>query len=95
MAPHMTSWLQRQLGVGADALAQLPRVYLHTRLLDDATYRRLYVSADCVVMPTRGEGWGRPQMEAMAMARPLITTNWCAGSVSVRVACWHACCLLG
>jgi len=29
-----------------------------------------------VVLPTRGEGWGRPQMEAMSMARPLITTNW-------------------
>jgi hypothetical protein len=32
--------------------------------------------ADAVVLPTRGEGWGRPQMEAMAMSRPLITTNW-------------------
>lgn len=24
----------------------------------------------------RGEGWGRPQMEAMSMAKPIITTNW-------------------
>lgn len=29
-----------------------------------------------MVLPTRGEGWGRPQMEAMALARPLITTDW-------------------
>jgi len=26
--------------------------------------------------PTRGEGWGRPQVEAMAMALPVIATYW-------------------
>ncbi len=28
------------------------------------------------MIPTRGEGWGRPQMEAMAMGLPVISTNW-------------------
>ena len=29
-----------------------------------------------LVVPTRGEGWGRPQMEAMSMGLPVISTNW-------------------
>jgi hypothetical protein len=30
----------------------------------------------CSSILRRGEGWGRPQMEAMSMAKPVITTNW-------------------
>ncbi|KAL4367426.1 hypothetical protein GQ457_05G032690 [Hibiscus cannabinus] len=37
---------------------------------------RLYKAADAFVLPTRGEGWGRPVVEAMAMSLPVITTNW-------------------
>lgn len=37
---------------------------------------RLYKAADAFVLPTRGEGWGRPHVEAMAMALPVIATNW-------------------
>ena len=36
----------------------------------------LYASADVFVLPSRGEGWGRPHVEAMAMGLPIITTNW-------------------
>lgn len=36
----------------------------------------LYVSVDAFVLPTRGEGWGRPIMEAMASGIPVIATNW-------------------
>lgn len=39
-------------------------------------HTQLYKSADALVIPTRGEGWGRPQMEAMAMELPVISTNW-------------------
>jgi len=28
------------------------------------------------VLPSRGEGWGIPLMEAMAMELPTIGTNW-------------------
>jgi len=31
---------------------------------------------DAFVLPTRGEGWGRPVMEAMAVGVPAIVTNW-------------------
>ena len=37
---------------------------------------RLYAAADAFVLPSRGEGWGRPHVEAMAMALPVIATNW-------------------
>jgi glycosyltransferase involved in cell wall biosynthesis len=37
---------------------------------------RLYASADCFVLPTRGEGWCRPFMEAMACGVPVIGTRF-------------------
>lgn len=37
---------------------------------------RLYRAADAFVLPSRGEGWGRPYMEAMAMGLPTIATRW-------------------
>ena len=33
-------------------------------------------SADAFVLPTRGEGWGRPFMEALACGLPVIATCW-------------------
>ncbi|KAF6262613.1 hypothetical protein COO60DRAFT_599783 [Scenedesmus sp. NREL 46B-D3] len=73
---QVLQWLQRRFSISAAQAARLPPVYVYGRHVDDATYPRLYASCDCVVLPTRGEGWGRPQMEAMSMAKPVITTNW-------------------
>ncbi len=38
----------------------------------------LYRSADCFVLPSRGEGWGLPILEAMACGIPTIATDWSA-----------------
>lgn len=37
---------------------------------------RLYKRADAFVLPSRGEGWGRPHLEALSMGLPVIATNW-------------------
>jgi len=44
--------------------------------LPGAQLGRVYRSADCFVMPTRGEGWGLPIFEAMACGLPVIATQW-------------------
>ena len=39
--------------------------------------RELWAKERCEqVLPSRGEGWGRPHVEAMAMGLPVIATNW-------------------
>lgn len=75
IAQQVHAWLARR-GIHRSHRPSLPKVYVHTAYIDDGTYRRLYASCDCVVLPSRSEGWGRPQMEAMSMGRPVITTNW-------------------
>ena len=35
----------------------------------------LFASADAFVLPSRGEGWGRPVHEAMLMELPVVTTT--------------------
>ena len=36
----------------------------------------LYHAASAFVLPSRGEGWGRPHCEAMSLGVPVIATNW-------------------
>lgn len=42
--------------------------------IDDPTLASLYRGADAFVLPYRGEGFGMPLLEAMACAKPVITT---------------------
>ncbi len=65
------------LGLGNKAL---PRIQLLTEQIPTRDLPRLYLAADCVVVPSRGEGWGRPMHEAMAMGRPVIATGWSANT---------------
>lgn len=53
-----------------------PNIIFYDKNLPAADMPRLYRASDCFVLPTRGEGWGRPFMEAMAMGLPTIGTNW-------------------
>ncbi|MCY0878326.1 MAG: glycosyltransferase family 4 protein [Firmicutes bacterium] len=42
----------------------------------EAQIAAFYQSGDVFVLPTRGEGWGRPILEAMATGLLVIATNW-------------------
>jgi glycosyltransferase involved in cell wall biosynthesis len=55
---------------------RLPRISLLGGTLSNEELLRLYHAVDAYVMPSRGEGWGRPYMEAMATGLPTIGTNW-------------------
>jgi len=60
-----------KLGPAADRI-----LILHNNKIPSAWMSSLYRSADCFLLPTRGEGWGMPIMEAMACGLPVIATNW-------------------
>ncbi|KAK4385464.1 hypothetical protein Sango_2670400 [Sesamum angolense] len=51
-------------------------IYVIDGLIAQIDLPGLYMSANAFVLPSRGEGWGRPIVEAMAMSLPVITTNW-------------------
>lgn len=55
---------------------RIPDIVLLTDFIAEGDMPRLYAAADAFVLPTRGEGWGIPYMEAMASALPVIGTRW-------------------
>lgn len=72
---------RREISVAVGAIkAALGRdyhapVYLYRDLMLRQQVYRFHKSFHCFVSAHRGEGWGIPQMEAMLMGRPVISTN--------------------
>eukprot|EP00038_Savillea_parva_P025458 m.47762 g.47762 ORF g.47762 m.47762 type:complete len:478 (-) comp6926_c0_seq1:286-1719(-) len=54
----------------------IPHITVIDRHVPESNMPTLYRSMDCFVLPSRGEGWGRPHVEAMSMELPVIATNW-------------------
>ncbi len=53
-----------------------PIIVMLNKSIPDYQMGALYRSANCFVLPTRGEGWCLPALEAMACGLPVIVTNW-------------------
>lgn len=53
-------------------------VYLYRNIMDRDQVYRFHKTFDCFVSAHRGEGWGIPQMEALILNKPVISTN-CGG----------------
>ena len=62
--------------LGGHAAADMAPIRFLTDLLPVPAMPRLYAAADAYVLPSRGEGVGRPFMEAMATGIPTIASNW-------------------
>lgn len=60
------------------ALSHYAPIYLYRGLMDRHQIYRFHKSFDCFVSAHRGEGWGIPQMEALLLGKPIISTN-CGG----------------
>lgn len=58
------------------SLEKAPTIVVLNGFMTQEAMIRLYATADCFVLPTRGEGYGRPFLEAMACGVPVIATNW-------------------
>lgn len=66
--------IERQVNVWRTQLAHPPVVITDVSELDEPQMEALYQSADAMVLPSRGEGFGLPAARALAMGTPLITT---------------------
>ncbi len=53
-----------------------PKIVLWTEILPENALPNLYKSFDCFVLPSRGEGFGLPLIEAMACGVPTVGPAW-------------------
>jgi glycosyltransferase involved in cell wall biosynthesis len=73
MQAQADALLRSRLGKG---LSELPNIHFWVESLSANDLPRIYHAVEAVVLPTRGEGWCRPLMEAMAAGLPTIATAW-------------------
>lgn len=59
-------------------LPNFPKISLLMDHLSDEEMFWLYEQSDAFVLLSRGEGWGRPYLEAAAHELPIIATDWSA-----------------
>ena len=64
--------IRRQLGLAEN---EGPKIYVVHGAMSPENMVKLYRNADAFLLPTAGEAWGMPIMEAAAMEVPVITTG--------------------
>ena len=75
MLNQLKAWAADRLPHIAN-LSDLPHFCIITEMVSEEDLVRLYRTMDAFVLPTRGEGWGLPTIQAMSMGMPTISTNW-------------------
>jgi glycosyltransferase involved in cell wall biosynthesis len=68
--------LERLIEAHGKSAKEKPPIYMIDQMLSVPELHSLYRACDAFVLPTRGEGWGRPFFEAMLMGMPTIATDW-------------------
>jgi glycosyltransferase involved in cell wall biosynthesis len=71
--PRLVNFVEREMGL---PLEKAPAIILLPGFMRNEDIPRLYRAADAFVLPSRGEGWGRPYMEALASECPVIASRW-------------------
>jgi glycosyltransferase involved in cell wall biosynthesis len=69
----LTHFIESTLGL---RLEDTPPLMLLNGVITQDKMPQLYASAQAFVLPSRGEGYGRPYMEAMSCGIPVIATRW-------------------
>lgn len=68
---------QQMLAIQAELqIIDAPPVYLLFDFYNYEDLARLYKTADAFVLPSRGEAWGIPYLEAQSCGTPVIATRW-------------------
>ena len=68
-------------------LGEFPPIMLLHDIMDEDIIPRLYKSADCYVLPSRGEGWSITAFDALGYGLPVIATNWAGPSEFLDSSC--------
>lgn len=53
-----------------------PQIVIHAQMVNEDGLRKLYNSADCYILPSKGESWGLPYLQSMACGVPCIAQNF-------------------
>jgi len=68
--------LIREYLEGGKPSSYMPRICIKNQKIDEGLMPCLYHEADCYIMPSRGEGFNLPALEAMACGVPVVTTDF-------------------
>ncbi|MCB9831690.1 MAG: glycosyltransferase [Planctomycetes bacterium] len=81
IAAEIESFIRDELGRDPGSC---PDITILDRDIPSREMPNLYAAADCYLQPSRGEGWGRPIMEAMAAGLPVVATGWSGNTEFMR-----------
>jgi len=68
-------------------LNDYPPIQLIHEVMSDEQITKLYKTADCYVLPSRGEGWSIPHFDALGFGLPAIATNWAGPTEFINPSC--------